>query len=196
MYLMNQTKHLDLGCGPIPRNPYACQVVYGVDLRADLSSEHAVMIKSANLCSQPIPFEDGFFDSVSAYDFLEHIPRVIIDADGHTRFPFIELMDEIWRVLKPNGVLYAQTPAFPSSKAFQDPTHVNIITNRTEMYFTEPKLLARMYGYRGSFKKVRQVRIKPRHVYEPDDWLTSFKRGIRNALRRNSHLVWEFRAVK
>jgi SAM-dependent methyltransferase len=193
---MNQTLHLDLGCGPVPRNPYAQQVVYGVDLRAGLASEHAVMIKAANLCSQPIPFEDSFFDSVSAYDFLEHIPRVTIGADGSTRFPFIELMDEIWRVLKPGGMLYAQTPAYPSSKAFQDPTHVNIITDRTQMYFTEPKLLARMYGFHGTFKKVRQVRIDPQLVYEPESFLRVIRRGFRRIFRRNSHLIWEFQALK
>ncbi len=29
---MNKTKHLDVGCGSSPRNPFACDELYGVDI--------------------------------------------------------------------------------------------------------------------------------------------------------------------
>jgi SAM-dependent methyltransferase len=62
---------------------------------------------------EPIPFESNFFDSVSAYDFLEHIPRQAIDYQAMiTRVPFLELMSEIHRVLKPNGRFFALTTAY------------------------------------------------------------------------------------
>jgi len=188
--------HLDLGCGGKPRNPYQRDSLYGVDLCAPADSP---AFKSANLALEPIPFSDSQFDSVSAYDFLEHIPRVLPTADGRsTRVPFVELMNEIWRVLKAGGLFYASTPAFPHAAAFQDPTHVNIITRDTHFYFTRPHLLARIYGFHGDFIARRVLPVRPRHDYEPLhpgpwDRVRQRHREWRGAC---SHLVWEFEAVK
>jgi len=89
-------KHLDLGCGSHPRNPYEADHLYGVDIRSGLGDN----IASANLAVQPIPFSDNYFSSVSAYDFLEHVPRLVLDVSSKTSiFPFIDLMNEVWRVL-------------------------------------------------------------------------------------------------
>lgn len=62
----------------------------------------------------PIPFASASFQYTTAYDFIEHVPRVLATQDSRTRFPFIELMDEIHRVLKPQGLFLPKTPAFPS----------------------------------------------------------------------------------
>lgn len=192
-------KHLDLGCGARPKNPFQYEELYGVDIRSDVAGIDGAQIANANLSVSPIPFEDNFFDSVSAYDFFEHVPRVALDyANRSSRFPFIELMNEIWRVLKHDGLLYAVTPAFPKEKALRDPTHVNIITHKTHRYFTEPDLMARMYGFEGRFRLVRQCWVRPRGAYEP----TSM--GVGDRLKRlgekltgqQSHLVWEFSANK
>jgi len=43
-------------------------------------------------------------------------------------------MQEVWRVSKPSGRLYALTPR-TCAEAFQDPTHVNFITAMTHTYF-------------------------------------------------------------
>lgn len=190
------TRHLDLGCGGKPRNPYRADTLYGVDLSTPAGDER---FRSANLALEPIPFADGYFDSVSAYDFFEHIPRVLPTADGRaTRVPFVELMNEVWRVLKAGGLLYASTPAFPHPMAFQDPTHVNVITRDTHLYFTRPHLLARIYGFRGEFIVRRVMRVKPRHDYEPTDPGLWDRLRQRDRERRGacSHLVWEFEAVK
>jgi SAM-dependent methyltransferase len=191
-------RHLDLGCGAKPRNPYQRADLYGVDLGAN-NAESAITLKAANLSLQPIPFPSDHFASVSAYDFLEHVPRVLTTSDGRdTRFPFVELMNEIWRVLVPGGLFYAQTPAYPHAAAFQDPTHVNIITDYTHSYFVRPTLLASMYGFRGEFECLRMVRIKPESAYEP--WNANWRRKMRVKFRERrgalSHLVWELKAVK
>lgn len=190
-------RHLDLGCGPHPKNTYGFDELYGIDIREGREDDSKIMV--ANLAFEPIPFPDNYFDGVSAYDFFEHVPRVAIDYGSKcSRFPFVELMNEIWRVLKPSGLLYSMTPAFPGEKAFRDPTHVNIISSKTHRYFTEPQLLGRMYGFHGSFELVRQVWVHPRHVYEPKN--TGIKNRIRNfgekLTGQQSHLVWEFSAVK
>ena len=102
---MQSTRHLDLGCGPTPRNPYQQTELFGVDIDPSNTTPD-VTIKQANLALQAIPFPDQYFDSVSAFDFFEHIPRVLPTPHGEgTRFPFIELMNEVHRVLKPGGQL-------------------------------------------------------------------------------------------
>jgi SAM-dependent methyltransferase len=66
-----------------------------------------------NLGSTPLPFEDNTFWEIRAHDALEHI------RDG-----FFELMDECWRVLRPNGIFDITVPRFPSPAAVMHPEHV------------------------------------------------------------------------
>jgi len=111
---------------------------------------------------EPIPFPDSYFESISAYDFIEHIPRNIHDFNtGHSYFPFIFLMNEIYRVLKPNGIFYAVTPVYPHQKTFADPTHINFITQDTHTYFCGKSPLGRMYGFQGSFEKFELKKLSP-----------------------------------
>ena len=192
------TSHLDLGCGECPRNPYGHTTLYGIDI-VDIRAPDEFVYRRANLALEPIPFEDDFFDSISAFDFLEHIPRQALSLDGKTiRLPFIELMSEIWRTLKPSGLFYALTPAYPAPQAFQDPTHVNIITDATHDYFCGDPPLARRYGFNGRFEVVRVRWTCPKNAYSIQN---SLRKSIRNFHRKYfrrglSHLLWELRAVK
>jgi len=142
------TVALDLGCGAEPRNPFDAGTVYGVDLVA--RPERSV--SRADLVVEPIPFLDESVDFITAYDFIEHIPRTLY-LDGERRHPFVELMNEIWRVLKPGGKFLSHTPAYPHAPAFRDPTHVNIISDETfPLYFDDEHCMARMYGFNGGFR--------------------------------------------
>jgi SAM-dependent methyltransferase len=192
-------RHLDLGCGVKPRNPYGCNELYGVDIRPGLTAPGVKDIVAANLSIDAIPFPENHFDSVSAYDFLEHVPRVALDyTNGRTHFPFIQLMNEVWRVLRPGGVFYAVTPAYPHEKAFRDPTHVNVIAAKSHRYFTRPEVGGRMYGFKGEFDLIRQHRIHLRGDYEPRH--AGLGRHVLRLLDglvgKRSHLVWELSAVK
>lgn len=144
------TKTLDLGCGLRPKNPFNADDVYGIDIR-----EGGDKVSIADLAIEPIPFDDCFFDFCSAYDFIEHIPRVIYMPQR--KFCFVDLMSEIYRVLKPGGKFLSFTPAFPAPPAWRDPTHVNIITSETfPLYFDNKKCLAKMYGFNGGFEIEKQ----------------------------------------
>jgi hypothetical protein len=47
-------------------------------------------------------------------------------------------MNEIFRTLKPGGIFFSKTPAYPISAVFSDPTHVNNITADTfPLYFDD-----------------------------------------------------------
>jgi SAM-dependent methyltransferase len=147
---------LDLGCGLAPRNPFHAEHAYGIDIRDNPSKS----IKCADLALEPIPFEDNAFDYITAFDVLEHIPRIIYVPNR--RFPFVELMNEVWRTLKPNGYFLSYTPVYPYSEIYRDPTHVNVITHETfTTYFDDVHKVAEMYGFKGSFKIVDQYINEP-----------------------------------
>lgn len=102
-----------------------------------------------------IPFSDETFNYITAFDFIGHVPRVIYALD--CRFPFIQLMNEVWRTLNVGGIFF-HTPAYPFRTAFSDPTHVNYITEETFQYFNNQSRLAAMYGFNGAFTVLEQYR--------------------------------------
>lgn len=199
--------HLDIGCGKFPRDPYGRGRLCGIDVRpapADASHEHRV----ANLILEPIPYPDSAFASVSAFDFIEHVPRLLATPDGRdTTFPFVSLMNEVWRVLAPGGRFYAVTPAFPHPHAFTDPTHVNFITDKTHEYFCGDKPQGRMYGFTGQFRALRIGWVHSREAYNAlsstrKPLLRRIAGRIQDALRRlrgkpsHAYVLWELEAVK
>jgi SAM-dependent methyltransferase len=197
-------RHLDLGCGTIPRNPYGRSALFGVDIRrlegtATATDSAAFEFAAANLSFEPIPFADAHFASVSAFDFIEHIPRVLNGtASNTTVFPFIRLMDEVWRVLAPGGLFYALTPCYPGPEAFADPTHVNVITERTHEYFCGEQPLARMYGFDGRFTARRAQWVIPEHsrTVAPRSWRREWDRKRRARAGKLVYFLWELEAVK
>jgi SAM-dependent methyltransferase len=153
------TKSLDLGSGPTPKNPFGASEVFGIDVREDLEKN----ILCADLAVEKIPFGDDVFDFVSAFDFLEHVPRILYLPAR--RNAFVELMNEIFRVLKPGGFFLSSTPVYPHPAAFRDPTHVNIITEETfSLYFDWQHRLAAPYGFYGSFL-VAQQEVRGAHLF-------------------------------
>lgn len=195
------SRHLDLGCGNIPRNPYHRKELYACDIKesTEVSLNSQYVFVQANLAAEDLPFESNFFDSVSAFDFIEHIPRNSLSGDGELINPFVDLMSHIYRVLKPNGIFLASTPAYPRPEAFQDPTHVNIITEKTHKYFCGPNCYAQRYGFVGNFSVRRVAWDSPKNAANPS--APALRRAFRNF--QNSffkdgitHLTWELIAVK
>lgn len=129
------SKSLDLGCGGIPRNPFKADLLYGIDIRDSADPN----ISSSDLAQNGIPHGDASMDYITAFDFIEHVPRVVYLPE--IRYSFIELMNEVYRVLTPGGLFLAQTPVYPFSACFTDPTHINPITSETfSQYFDDQRV--------------------------------------------------------
>jgi SAM-dependent methyltransferase len=195
------TRHLDLGCGSAIRNPYDRNELYGCDLKEfpqDIKIENFTFV-SVDLSKSKLPFPDNYFDSVSAFDFIEHIPRQSFDHNGNIRSPFIDLMNEIHRVLLPNGLFLASTPAYPRPEVFQDPTHVNFITDKSHSYFCGDEPYGARYGFLGKFL-VKKVKWESQKNLI-DNKSSSFRKWYRDMEHKFfkgglSHLTWELIKTK
>jgi SAM-dependent methyltransferase len=193
------SSHLDVGCGSRPRNPLGRSELFGLDIfEAKILAGVQFRVYSAG---DSFPFESETFDSVSAFDFLEHVPRVSSrPGDSST---FIGVMNEIYRILKPGGVFIGLTPYFPARSAFTDPTHVNFITVDTVDYFSGPCHARTLgYGFSGDFELVLCKKVAHNSKFFEANWgapdsvsrnilsmaKTIYRRSI--SLGPRSHLLW------
>jgi len=100
----NTKKILSVGVGTGEDLPTLSKLgsVYAIDIDAQalaMVPDHVVVEKKlADACNLPYP--DGFFDMVAAFDVMEHV------ADDQ------KMVDEIYRVLKPGGSYIFTVPAF------------------------------------------------------------------------------------
>jgi len=102
--LKNVKKILELGCGDgllavEVKKESGCEV-YGLDISRSgiaLAKERGIHAQLADL-NEDLPYKDATFDIIFSDQLLEHIFRT-----DH-------LLDEMYRVLKPNGVVITVTP--------------------------------------------------------------------------------------
>lgn len=106
---------LDVGCGDAKQN--GC---IGMDRR---KREGVDVVHDAE--TLPWPFADETFNRIVMSHIMEHLnPKYHVD-----------IVDEMWRVLKPNGILMMAMP-YPGSHGFwQDPTHLKSWNETTPRYF-------------------------------------------------------------
>jgi len=193
-------RHLDVGCGAKARNPFGADFVWGCDIVKLNGNDKATDFEFvlADLTTPPLPFENDFFDTVSAFDVIEHIPRTGT-LNGRSYSPFIELMNEIYRILRPGGTFLASTPVYPHPAAFQDPTHVNFITEKTHTYFCGADPYARRYGFLGQFSPRKVAREPQKNIEDrsSSDFRKKFRTFEHKYLKNGlSHITWELIAIK
>lgn len=69
----------------------------------------------------PLPFAPDSASEIHAYEVLEHT-----GAQGDYKF-FFRQFEDFWRILEPNGYLFASVPNFRSVWAWGDPGHTRTI---------------------------------------------------------------------
>lgn len=94
---------LDLGCGPHKREGFT-----GVDSRPFTGVDEVV-----DLTVLPWPWKDASVDEIHASHFVEHLT-----ADQRINF-----VNEVYRVLKPEGTASLVVPHWASCRAYGDLTH-------------------------------------------------------------------------
>jgi len=79
---------------------------------------------------QQLPFAPESFDEVHAYQVLEHFGKQG-DYIG-----FFRTFRELWRIIKPEGLLIGDTPAHGSRWAWGDPGHTRVISEGSLSFLT------------------------------------------------------------
>ena len=132
---------LNLGCGYRHIDGFV-----NIDIRPEC--------KPDLLCDLSInlPYDDGTIEVVRAFDFLEHIEI------GKT----VSMVEEIWRVLKPGGILAHMTPSTDGRGAFQDPTHRSFWNINSWIYYTDPAH-RELIGTVANFKIIEQRDVMTNH---------------------------------
>lgn len=131
-------KILEIGCGRRKFESSKDEVTYldiidlpGVDIVHDLNKI-------------PFPFENNKFDLILANHVLEHLNNLI------------EVMEELYRILKPFGLLRILVPYFASPSAFIDPTHKRYFTLGTFDYFSEKSEYSYYSNKKINFKVIKK----------------------------------------
>jgi len=126
---------LSVGCG---RQQFRPNVV-----RLDKSSEVKPDVVW-DLDKFPYPFNDSSFSNIECFDVIEHLTDIA------------KTLEELYRILKPNGLLKITTPHFSCSNSFVDPTHRWHLSYFSFDYFSK--------GHSLSYYSNSKYHIKHRHI--------------------------------
>jgi SAM-dependent methyltransferase len=108
---------LNIGCGL-----EYIQGFINIDKNKEVKKDLELDLETAQL-----PFKNDSIEIIKASHVLEHINN------------YVNLIKEIYRVLKPNGVLYVRVPEKSCDAAYSDPTHVRYFVPASFYYLTEKR---------------------------------------------------------
>ncbi|KUJ36356.1 glycosyltransferase [Streptomyces sp. MI02-2A] len=95
---------------------------------------------------------DASVGLIRAVDFLEHVPAKV------------PLINELYRLLAPGGMLLTMTPSSDGRGAYQDPTHVAFYNENSFWYYTDNQYRAFVPEIEARFQSSRLV------TYFPTEW--------------------------
>jgi len=152
---------LDLGCGQSKKEGFI-----GVDI---LPFDNVDIVH--DLKKFPYPFEDNVVDEIWMDNVLEHIPNPI------------KVVEEIYRIAKPDCKITISVPYFRSMYAFIDPTHVNFFGYFWFAYFDPTHIFNQRYNYSKATFKIEKI-IFDREWLEKDGYSFSKKLLVKLASKK------------
>ena len=169
---------LNLGCGFDKREGF---------INADNFPECDPDVR-VDIETTPWPFKDNQFDYILMKHVLEHV--------GATFDVFRSVMQELYRVTAPNGIIEIQVPDYRHNTFWSDPTHVRAFTYTTFEMMSKKKnddWIARRANYSmlAYMLKVDFEIVSAVQVYCPE-WLEKEKSGqiTREELREAGREKW------
>ncbi|RLJ09145.1 MAG: hypothetical protein DRP13_01055 [Candidatus Aenigmatarchaeota archaeon] len=119
----------------------------------------------------PYPFKDNVFDEVRIYHVLEHLEKPI------------KVMEEVWRILKPNGIVKIKIPYWKLLTTFENPFHLHEfkegwfknLSTFSSIYCKNGEVLMRSFLPKVNFKLVKTRKQRGRYkfwkIYELEIWM-------------------------
>lgn len=138
---MNKPVRVEVGCGPYKQSGYLgvdLDLYSGVDLLGDLHH---------------LPFHDSSVDFLLTQHTLEHVEDPL------------QCIREIYRVVKPGGLVKIVVPHYSSSGFWMDLTHRNPFSVRSFEYFDRD--FAHKAGFPCYLKEVNLRTLSRRLIYWP-----------------------------
>ena len=127
-------------------------------VRLDINADHNPDVVW-DLAVHPLPFKDGEFDEIHAYDVLEHLA-----TQGDFKFFFKEF-SEYHRILKDGGMFFATCPAWNSPWAWGDPSHKRVISKESLVYLVQEEYEKQVGKTKMSdFRNIYKVNFKIIHA--------------------------------
>ncbi len=169
------TRELLIGCG---QNHAKKLVVggrkdWGRLTTLDINPDHRPDVVW-DLTQLPLPFEGDSFDEIHAYEVLEHTGR-----QGDYAFFFAQFA-ELWRILKPNGMLIGTCPLPSSVWAWGDPSHTRVV-QKEQFIFLDQSQYTRQVGHTAmsDFRYIYRADFHTEFALERDDLLQFVLRAVK-----------------
>jgi SAM-dependent methyltransferase len=147
---------LDLGCGLHKRAG-----AIGIDINP---RSQADVIHDLNLF--PYPFPDSHFDEIICDNVIEHLDDIV------------KVMEELYRIAKPSGVVTIIVPFFSHRQANTDPTHRHFFGLHSFDYFVAGTANA---GFRYSGAKFELLSVEFEKGLEQGHWFDRLVTSFANA---------------
>lgn len=136
---------LDIGCGNSRIKAKKGEGVIGVDFVKGKG------VDVVHNLEKPLPFPDNYVDGIYSNHTFEHVNNAK------------QLVEECWRVTKPQGKIMITVPHYSYTGMYTDLTHKTFFSSRSLDYYVETEALARMSGYNPN---VRFTMLKKRIFFD------------------------------
>jgi O-antigen biosynthesis protein len=130
----------------------------------------------------PLDLPDSSVGVIRAFDFMEHV------ADK------VALINELYRLLAPGGLLLSMTPSTDGRGAFQDPTHVAFYNENSFWYYTEANFRKYVPEITAKFQSSRIYTAYPTEWHAEHDisYVTANLIALKEPMERNGGAyLWE-----